>query len=181
MRIEERFTVPFPCERVWAFLHDTEAVVRCLPGAELTETGADGRVAGRFSVKLGPIAATFSGNAEVAFDEAAHKGEIAGSGSDRRSGSRARAAVSFALVDDNAGTRVDILADYSLAGTLAQFNRGGIVRDVAQRLTAQFAETLQIALAAVTPTPAPVDAGKLLARVIWGRLRRWLCALFGRD
>ena len=46
MRIEERFAVSFPSERVWAFLHDTEAVVRCLPGAELIGSGADGHVVG---------------------------------------------------------------------------------------------------------------------------------------
>ncbi len=183
MKIEERFTVPFPREQVWAFLHDTKAVIRCLPGAELTETSADGSVAGRLSVKLGPIATTFSGSAEIAFNEAEHNGKITGTGTDRMSASRARGSASFALAVDNDGTRVDIVADYMLAGALAQFNRGGIVRDLAARLTAQFAENLQIALASETPPPtqARVDAGDMLARVVWDRLRRWLRALFGRD
>jgi carbon monoxide dehydrogenase subunit G len=33
MKLEQSFAIPFPRERVWAFLHDTEAVVRSLPGA----------------------------------------------------------------------------------------------------------------------------------------------------
>jgi carbon monoxide dehydrogenase subunit G len=65
MKIEKRFVVPFPCGRVWAFFYQTDAVVRCLPGAELMGKDADGHLAGRFSVKLGPIAAAFSGEAEI--------------------------------------------------------------------------------------------------------------------
>jgi carbon monoxide dehydrogenase subunit G len=183
MKIEERFAVPFPRERVWAFLHDTAAVARCLPGVELTETSADGRFQGRFSVKLGPIAAAFSGDAAIAFDEAAQIGEITGAGSDRKTGSRAKGSVSFALAEENDATRVDLVVDYTLAGALAQFNRGGIVHDLAGRLTVQFAENFRTALAGETPTPnaAPLDAGQILAGVVWGRLRRWLRQLFGRG
>jgi uncharacterized protein len=168
MKIEERFAVPFPRDRVWAFLHDTVAVAHCLPGAELTETDAERRLQGRFSVKLGPIAAVFSGDAKIAFDEAGQRGEITGAGSDRKTGSRAKGSVSFALADQNGGTQVDLVADYALAGALAQFNRGGIARDLAERLTAQFAENLKAALAAETPTPdaAPLDAGQILAGAV---------------
>ena len=183
MKIEERFTIPFRRERVWGFLHDTGAVVRCLPGAELTETGVDGQLLGRFSVKLGPIAAAFSGNAEIEFDEVAYRGEIAGTGSDRKSGSRARGSVSFALAEENGATRVEMVVDYSLAGALAQFNRGGIVRDLAKRLTTQFAANLQAALAAATPPPAapPARIGAILVRVVWQQSRRYVRQLFRRS
>jgi uncharacterized protein len=177
MKIEEQFLVPFPRDRVWAFLHDTEAVVRCLPGAELVETDTDGHLTGRFSVKLGPIAAAFSGEAEIAFDKGAQRGAITGTGSDRKSGSRAKGSASFALAEENGGTRVDIVVDYALAGALAQFNRGGIVRDLAARLAGQFADNLRTALAAEllpqSPGPRPFDAGNMLMRVIWDRIRHW--------
>lgn len=182
MKIEERFAIPFPRDRVWAFLHDTDAVVRCLPGAELTETGADGRIAGRFSVKLGPIAAAFTGNAEIAFDEVMQKGQIIGAGGDRKSGTRAKGSVSFAVAEEDGGTRVDLVVDYALAGALAQFNRGGIVQDAAARVTAQFADNLRAALAAEPlPDAMPLEAGNMLTRVIWDRLRLWLQRLFGRG
>jgi uncharacterized protein len=185
MKIEERFAIPFPRERVWAFLHDTEAVVRCLPGAELTKPAANGRVAGRFSVKLGPITAAFAGEAEIAFDEAAKRGEITGAGNDRSTGSRAKGSVTFALADENGATQVDLVVDYTLAGALAQFNRGGIVKDLAARLTAQFADQLRAAIAADAPlapsTPAPLDAGDMLIRAIWDRLQRWVRRLLGRG
>jgi uncharacterized protein len=185
MRIEERLSIPFPCERVWAFLHDTGAVVRCLPGAELTETATGGRLAGRFSVKLGPIAAAFVGEAAIVFDEVAKRGEIAGAGSDRSSGSRAKGSVSFALAEENGATQVDLVVDYTLAGALAQFSRGGIVKDLAARLTAQFADRLKSAIAAGAPpapsTPPPLDAANMLAAAIWDRLRFWLRHSLGRG
>jgi carbon monoxide dehydrogenase subunit G len=185
MKIEERFTIPFPRGRVWAFLHNTDAVVRCLPGAELTEPAADGRVAGRFSVKLGPIAVAFAGEAAIAFDETAKRGEITGSGSDRGTGSRAKGSVSFALAKENGATQVDLAVDYTLAGALAQFNRGGIVKDLAARLTAQFADELKSAITADAPpaasTPPPLDAGNIFVTVMWDRLRLWLLRLLGRG
>lgn len=185
MRIEERFSIPFSAERVWAFLHDTSAVVRCLPGAELTETAADGRVAGRFSVKLGPIAAAFTGDAAIVFDEVTKRGEIAGTGSDRKSGSRAKGSVSFALAQEDGATQVDLVVDYTLAGALAQFNRGGIVKDLAARLTAEFADGLKSAIAAnAPPTPStlsPLNAGNMLISIIWNRFQLWLQRLFGHS
>ena len=183
MRIEEQFSVPFAPDRVWAFFHDAESVVRCLPGAELGATDGDGKLTGHFSVRLGPIAAAFAGEAEIAYDERARSGTINGNGSDRRSGSRARGSANFAVAPEPGGTRVDIAVDYTLAGALAQFNRGGIVQDLAAKLTAQFADNLRAALATATPPPpaAPVAAGWLLFAVLQDRLWRWLRRLFARG
>ena len=174
MKIEQQITVPFAAERVWELLRQPAMVVRCLPGAELTEADAGGRIAGRFTVRLGPITAAFAGDAEVHYDEAARSGEISGQGSDRKSGSRARATAAFALAAAEDGTRIDIVIDYTLAGALAQFGRGGIVRDLAARLTGQFADNLRAALAAEAPPPqaAPADAGKLVLGAVRDRLRR---------
>jgi uncharacterized protein len=176
MRIERHFSVPFPPGQVWAFFHDAGSVVRCLPGAELGEAAGDGRLAGRFAVGLGPITAAFAGEAELRYDETARSGTLSGNGSDRKSGSRARGTAAFALVEEPGGTRVDIAVDYTLAGALAQFSRGGIVEDLAAKLTAQFADNLRAALAAATPPPpaAPVEAGGLLFAVIRERLLQWL-------
>jgi carbon monoxide dehydrogenase subunit G len=84
--------------------------------------------------------------------------------SDRKSGSRAKGSVSFVLAEENGGTRVDLLVDYTLAAALAQFNRGGIVQDLAERPTAQFTENLETALTKVPPVAsAPINAGRMLS------------------
>jgi uncharacterized protein len=80
MKIENEFTVSQPLETVWAFFQDVPSVAECLPGAELTEDRGDGTYAGKVSVKLGPMAANFEGEATVRPDAASH------SGSHRRQG-----------------------------------------------------------------------------------------------
>jgi uncharacterized protein len=72
-------------------------VAECLPGAELTEDRGDGTYAGKVSVKLGPMAANFEGEASVTPDEASHSGTIDGKGADRRGGSRGQVKVHYAL------------------------------------------------------------------------------------
>ena len=47
IRIEERFEVAAPPERVWSYLVDPSRVIGCLPGAELVEVTPDGGFVGR--------------------------------------------------------------------------------------------------------------------------------------
>ena len=46
-KIEERFEVKAPAERVWKYLIDPERVVHCLPGAELLEQQTSARFSAR--------------------------------------------------------------------------------------------------------------------------------------
>ena len=175
MKIEKEFSVPFSGERVWAFFHETGGVVNCLPGAELSEAGEDGGLKGRFRVKLGPIAASFAGEGRLALDESARSGVLTGTGSDRATGTRARGEAHFALAETAAGTRVAVSVDYTLAGPLAQFSRGGIVESLATRLAGEFAANLEKALSSATPAAsaaAPINAGKLISGALRDRLRR---------
>ena len=70
---------------------------------------------------------------------------------------------------------------YTLTGMLAQFGRGGIVQDVAARLTAAFVQNLEARLGGKSAADLPaadagLDAGSLMFAVIASRFRR----LFGR-
>ncbi len=67
-----------------------------------------------------------------------------------------------------------------------QFSRGGIVSDLAGRLSAAFAENLQARLDAAaggapTPAAAKLDAGGLLVSVLWARIKAFFAALSGRS
>jgi hypothetical protein len=69
----------------------------------------------------------------------------------------------FSLDETTPGeTRVDVKVDYSIAGSLAQFSRGGIVKELATRMTEAFAANLKAKLdqAAIE---APVVASELNA------------------
>jgi hypothetical protein len=79
--------------------------------------------------------------------------------------------------------------DYTLTGSLAQFSRGGIVRELANALTAQFAARLAARLPqaveasstpsteALPPPNTPLDGGSLLALVLRSRWRRFVAWL----
>ena len=146
MEIEQSFSVPFASDVVWRCFHDTEGIVTCLPGAALTAPPQGEQLQLSMTVKLGPIVAAFAGEGEMTLDDALLQGSVSGSGSDRKSGSRVKGEAAFSLHDDDTGaisTRVDVRVNFSITGSLAQFSRAGIVRDLAERMTAAFSENLK--------------------------------------
>ena len=142
MQLEQSFKLNQPSPLAWEVFKNVELLVTCLPGATLTGPALDGELPLRFEVKLGPIAAAFVGSGRVTFDDTAQSGKFEGQATDKRSNSRVKGAAVFALKPEGLITRVDVSVDYALTGTLAQFSRGAIVRDLALALTAQFATNL---------------------------------------
>jgi carbon monoxide dehydrogenase subunit G len=156
--IEQSFSVPFSPELVWESFLDVEGIVTCLPGASLTEPPQGDQLALAMTVKLGPIVAAFKGEGQMKLDPASHSGVVSGQGNDRKSGSRVKGEAKFELVPEGAGgTRVNVVVDYSITGTLAQFNRGGIVRELATRMTDAFAANLKNRLEAANEGVMAVD------------------------
>ena len=174
-RIEDEFSVAYPVDKVWAAFADMPAVAACLPGAQITEQQGDS-VKGRIQVKFGPMRAAFAGAASLERDAAARRGVIRGAGQDSLASSHARGDIAYALSEDGPGrTRVRVSIDYSLQGPLAQFSRGGLVREFVGRMVAEFAANLDRSLAAGAKPVAPAaEIG--LASVLWA----WLKSLFGR-
>jgi carbon monoxide dehydrogenase subunit G len=165
MEIRQSFQVEFAAETVWQCFRDIEALAGCLPGAALTAPPEGGRLMLSMTVKLGPIVANFAGQGEMSLDDAARRGSITGAGSDRKSGSRIKGGAAFSLHDEStstAATRIDICVEYSMAGSLAQFSRGGLVRELAEHITAQFADNLRKKLDAdrAAATAAALDIAR---------------------
>ncbi len=140
----ETFTVPYPPDKVFEMLGDVRQVAACLPGASLTDMPTPERVEGAIRVKLGPISADFRGAARIERDVDTLSGRIVGIGSDQRSRSSTQGEIRYRLVpsEQGAATRVELSIGYSLKGMLAQIARDGLVRDLAARLTADFARNL---------------------------------------
>ena len=185
--IRRSFVVARPPDEVWAFFGQIERVVPCLPGAALTGPVDGERIAGRMTVKLGPITTDFSGEARLTRDEGARRGSISGAGRDRLSGSRAAADVDYRLVPAEGGaTRVEIEVRALLTGALAQFGRSGIVDDLATRLTDTFAQNLERRLSGAVPADdteaAPVlQAGSMLWAVLAARCKAVFNRIIGRP
>ena len=150
VQLEQVFEIPSGADRVWRWFNDIEALVGCLPGASLRAPPDNGKLQLSMAVKLGPITANFVGDGQVHLDHATRSGTLIGAATDRRSGSRIKGQVAFALSEPpgeprppTPTTRVALTIDYAMGGTLAQFSREGIVRDLAQRLTDTFATNLR--------------------------------------
>lgn len=180
MKIEHEFTVSRPVDQVWDFFQDVGSVADCLPGAELLEDKGDGQYSGKVSVKLGPMSSTFEGDATVVPDAAAKTGSIDGKGADRRGGSRGQVKVTYALVGDGGGTKVNLDADVTLSGAAAQFGRTGLINEISGRLIGEFVQCVEAKLAATTvEEAAQVTAGEVngFAVFIQG-LIAWIKKLF---
>ncbi len=191
MEIKQRFAVQHPPAVVWDALADAPFAVQCLPGAELDESSDGKHYKGRMRVKLGPLAAAFSGDAMVERDAENQTGTVEWTGIDSRSNSRAKARMVYQVLPeaDGAATVVQIDADIALTGALAQFGRSGIVQDVAARLTSIFAENLQSRLnassqadgAGIETPPEPFKSAELRPmEILFGVIRSRIAALLRR-
>jgi carbon monoxide dehydrogenase subunit G len=189
MKIEKSFELKHPRETVWSRMNDVRLVAACLPGASIVDDLGLGRYKGRMSVKLGPMAASFDGDIAIESRPAEWTAIVSGKGADNRSSSRATGSMIYRLSDGSApgATKVDVASDINLAGSLAQFGKGAIMQEVANRITAEFVRNFEAALAAAPAPGAPaaaveqsrpqsLDAGNLLWSMLWARVM----ALFGK-
>ena len=176
MKLEQSFDVRAPVERVWETLIDVERVAPCLPGAEITEAGDDGTYRGTFSVRLGPTTAAYRGQLEMEeLDEAARRVVMRASGQDKRGQGSAKATIVSTMRDDGELTHVDVETDFTITGRLARFGRGGMIKDISNRLLKEFASCLQERIEAppaAATTAKPVGGFSLFFRVLVDRLRR---------
>lgn len=177
--LEQQFSVAHPPAQVLAMFDDVAAVAACLPGASLTAPPKPERVEGAIRVRIGPIAATFSGAARVERNPAGMSGRIVGSGNDRRSRSSTQGEIRYRLVPIGKGTRVDLSIGYTLTGMLAQVGRPGLVRDLAARLIAEFAGNLDRRLSGTSPDDAMAAELNGIA-LIFSLLRAWVSGWVGR-
>jgi carbon monoxide dehydrogenase subunit G len=166
MKLEQSFEVAAPIEQVWTALIDLEKVAPCLPGAEITGRDEDGVYHGTFAVKLGPAGASYRGTIRIeSADSGTYTATLAAKGSDKRGQGGASATIVNTLhAIEGGGTRVDAATDFTITGRLASFGRGGMIKDISNRLLRDFATCLQQRLAAepsgeMTADEAAASAG----------------------
>jgi carbon-monoxide dehydrogenase small subunit len=184
---KDQFTVAYRPDVVFDMFGNVAKVAACLPGASLTGVPTPERVEGMIGVKLGPISANFRGAARIERNLENLSGRIVGTGSDRRSRSSTQGEIRYHLVPTEQGTatRVELSIGYSLRGMLAQIAREGLVRDLAARLTADFARNLERQLSGAPPDGSAAAAQNLngvslLMGLLRTRARRALRRIFGR-
>jgi hypothetical protein len=144
MQLENSFEVAASRETAWNLLMDVPRVVPCMPGAQLTDTVDDTNWKAKVSIKLGPIALQFAADvARTQVDEAANRVVLTTSARELRGRGGAKATIESRLTELGPfQTRVEVLTDLSLSGSVAQYGRG-IVQDVASQMVGKFADCLQ--------------------------------------
>jgi uncharacterized protein len=166
VRIRNEFEVKAPIERVWAYLLDVRKIAPCAPGAELTEVVDDRTWKGKVNVKVGPVSMSFAGTVVLQDrDDDAHTVTLKADGREQRGKGAASALVQSRMEAVDGGTMVSIDTDLTISGAVAQYGRG-MVGDISQRLTKEFADCLEAKIAGeeaslqTAPSAAPEAASE---------------------
>ena len=139
MKLALHFEVAAPIDAVWPALNDLESVAPCLPGAKLTGR-EDGTYHGEFTLRVGPFAAEHRGTVRIEDADPAARVQRLSVGGSSANGSGAT--IVNTLSESDGGTRVDAVAELTVAGPLAAFVGSGVIEDVANRLLRDFATCL---------------------------------------
>jgi carbon-monoxide dehydrogenase small subunit len=102
---------------------------------------------------------------------------LIGAGADAGGRSTTQGMITYRVLDGpREGTaRVALQVGYTLKGALAQFSRPGLVRDLAARITAQFAANLEARLAGKVPASSTggLNPLSLLISLLRNRITSW--------
>jgi uncharacterized protein len=161
MIFENSFVVAAAPDAAWKIILNVPEIAPCLPGANLTEQVDENTYKGNVSVKLGPVALTFNGTAQIIQrDDAEHMATVRANGSDSKGRGAAKAEARFKLLPDPRGTKVQVVTDLTLTGSVAQYGRGaGLIQSVAAGLIEQFEQRLNDRLGKVAETDGSPVAG----------------------
>jgi uncharacterized protein len=142
--IRSSFKIDANITDVWTTMVDIERSAPCFPGAELQEQQPDGSYKGAFTVKLGPLTLKFAGKFKIAEQNDADRVVVvAASGTDTKGRGGAEANIRATVTEDGGKTKVDVVSDVNLSGTVAQYGRGaGMIEALSQQLLNQFAKNL---------------------------------------
>jgi carbon monoxide dehydrogenase subunit G len=185
--IENAFDIKASPDRVYSFLLDVNKVVACMPGAELAEQVDPQTFKGKVKIKVGPVTVAYDGVARISErDDAKRTAILEAEGRETTAPGSARSRSAMSVEPNDAGSKVRISTEFSVAGRTAQFGRG-LMEDVSKRLVAQMADCIREELESMPPmaggravstltqrAPAkPVNALALILSIFIERVRSW--------
>lgn len=159
-------------QQAWEALNDPAVIQACIPGCDKMEASGDNQYAVALALKIGPIAAKFTGKISlndivvpssytIAFDG---QGGVAGFG---------KGTAQVKLLANPQGCELGYLVHASVGGKVAQLGQrliDGAAKSMAEDFFKRFDEAMQkkypqayAAQAAAAQTPAPSAAGGLPA------------------
>lgn len=199
LRLQERFTLAAPPERVWAYLIDPVRTVQCLPGAEITGQEDERTYSGAVKVKLGAVTVAYQGRVVLEEVDAATRSlRMVGRGREKTgSGAAEMTMEGRVLATPDGGSEVTVDSEVRLTGRIVGLGRG-MVETVSAEIFKEFRTRLAAALereldagreggaTGTDPGEAPDEAAAgaaddslRLVPLLWRALLSWLRRLVG--
>ncbi|MDR3520309.1 MAG: carbon monoxide dehydrogenase subunit G [Acidocella sp.] len=141
-----------PREKVWDALNDPEILKQCIPGCETMEKLSDTQLKATAAVKLGPIAARFTGNVLLSDLDPPNGYTISGEGQGGVAGF-AKGGASVKLTDEEGGTRLSYVVNAQIGGKMAQLG-ARLIDSTAKQMAEAFFTKFSAILA---PEPAMTE------------------------
>ncbi|BCP56157.1 hypothetical protein K32_47740 [Kaistia sp. 32K] len=146
------YRIPAGRDAVWRALNDPDVVKACIPGCEaLTRTGPDS-FSIRVAAKIGPVAATFVGQATLSNVNPPESYTIRGEGQGSGAGF-VRGSTDVRLAEENGATRVSCAMQGQVGGTLAQLG-SRLIDTTAKKMADEFFGALANRFSGDEPTMA---------------------------
>ncbi|MGI9296931.1 MAG: CoxG family protein [Gammaproteobacteria bacterium] len=159
MEISEERVVAAPPERVFAALNDPAVLQKCIPGCESLEKISDSEMRARVTIKLGPVAARFSGTVQLSDVAPPESWAIRGEAGAGAAGF-AKGEAKVQLSAHPRGTLLRWTARAQVGGKIAQLG-ARLIDGAAKKLAGQFFAALS---AHLEESEAPADSDSAAAK-----------------
>lgn len=144
MKIATRATIAAPIDEVWPILVDMGRFTSCLPGVEVTEIVDANRCKANVALAFALVRVSYRAKiARESLDETTHSTVLRVEATDARGRANASALVTISVRAEGSATAIDVVADATVSGLIAQFGQG-IMKDVAGRMVAKFAANVAL-------------------------------------
>ena len=185
-----------PQQQAWDALNDPEVLKKCIPGCEKVEATGENQYAIGMAVKVGPVAARFTGRIQLLDVLPPNSYTLAFEGQGGPAGfGKGTAKVNLAPPAEGAGCDLNYTATAQVGGKIAQVGQrlvDGVAKSMAEDFFRRFDEEMQrqhpeayaaeAAVAAAAPVPgaigaaaAGIDGGALAAA---RRMPLWAWGVF---
>ena len=123
-------------EAVWAALNNPEVLKACIPGCETLEKTSDTQMTATAAIKLGPVAARFSGKLYLSDLDPPNGYKLSGEGQGGPAGA-AKGGAEVHLADKDGGTLLTYTVKAQVGGRIAQVG-GRLIDATAKGMADQF-------------------------------------------
>ena len=147
--------IPAPRKAVWEALNNPDVLKASIPGCESLEKLDDDQMKATAAIKVGPIAARFSGKVQLTDINAPNSYRISGEGQGGVAGF-AKGGANVALADDGADTLLSYQVNAQVGGKLAQLG-GRLIDATAKQMADAFFDRFSKQVQAMSPAE-PVTA-----------------------